>query len=235
MPRMMTGQSELALKHIRQMVAEMPQDFLKENATAAEGFVAMPLEVLVRFGRWDEILREPDNYPDYMPFTRAFHQARARDRIRREGRFAEARARSRRALRERAAAGSEGDYPRQQYRRSDHGRRRRMLEGEILVAEGKLDEGLARADGSRAKLEDALKYDEPPGWMIPVRHVIGATLMRAGRFADAEQVYREDLRRLPDNGWSLYGLSESMRRAREERRRDDGGDAGKIPANLGQS
>jgi hypothetical protein len=57
---MMTGQRVLAMKHIRAMVAEMPSDFLKENATQAEGFVAMPLEVMVRFGMWNEILAEPD-------------------------------------------------------------------------------------------------------------------------------------------------------------------------------
>ena len=53
---MMTGQRALAMKHIRAMVAEMPSDFLRENATQAEGLVAMPLEVMVRFGMWDEIL-----------------------------------------------------------------------------------------------------------------------------------------------------------------------------------
>jgi hypothetical protein len=72
---MMTGQRVLAMKHIRAMVAEMPSDFLKENATQAEGFVAMPLEVMVRFGMWNEILAEPDNYPEYMVGTRAFHHA----------------------------------------------------------------------------------------------------------------------------------------------------------------
>jgi len=72
---MMTGQRDLAMKQIRAMVAELPSDFLKESALQAEGFVAMPLEVMVRFGLWDEILAEPDEYPDYMPFTRAFHHA----------------------------------------------------------------------------------------------------------------------------------------------------------------
>src|SRR4029453_14114381 len=71
----MTGQRALAMKHIRAMVAEMSSDFLKENATQAEGFVAMPLEVMVRFGMWNEILAEPNNYPEYMPGTRAFHHA----------------------------------------------------------------------------------------------------------------------------------------------------------------
>src|SRR5881628_743473 len=64
---MMSGQRELAMKHIRAMVAELPADFLKENALQGEGFVAMPLEVMVRFGLWDEILAEPDQYADYMP------------------------------------------------------------------------------------------------------------------------------------------------------------------------
>src|SRR5881398_3241705 len=59
---MMTGQRDLAMKHIRAMVAEMPSEFLKENALQAEGFVAMPLEVMVRFGLWDEILAEPERY-----------------------------------------------------------------------------------------------------------------------------------------------------------------------------
>jgi cytochrome c-type biogenesis protein CcmH/NrfG len=52
--------------------------------------------------------------------------------------------------------------------------------------------------------------------MIPVRHTLGATLMRAGRPADAEQVYREDLKRLPDNGWSLLGLADSLREQKKE-------------------
>ena len=61
------------------------------------------------------------------------------------------------------------------------------------------------------KAEDALKYDEPPGWVIPVRHALGAVLMSRGRLAEAEAVYRDDLKRLPDNGWSLYGLARSLR------------------------
>jgi tetratricopeptide (TPR) repeat protein len=64
-------------------------------------------------------------------------------------------------------------------------------------------------------MEDALKYDEPPAWMIPIRHSLGANLMKAGRLAEAEEVYREDLRRLPENGWSLYGLAETLKAAKK--------------------
>lgn len=49
-------------------------------------------------------------------------------------------------------------------------------------------------------------YDEPPAWMLPVRHALGALLMSAGRYAEAETVYREDLERNRDNGWALTGL-----------------------------
>ena len=68
-----------------------------------------------------------------------------------------------------------------------------MIEGELLIAEGKFDPGLDELHAALA-LEEALKYDEPPSWMIPLRHTIGANLMATGRFAEAEQVYREDLK-----------------------------------------
>ena len=84
-----------------------------------------------------------------------------------------------------------------------------MIEGELLIAEGKLDPGLDELRAS-LKFEDALKYDEPPSWMIPLRHTIGANLMAVGRFAEAEQVYRDDLKRLPENGWSLFGLCQAL-------------------------
>jgi hypothetical protein len=58
--------------------------------------------------------------------------------------------------------------------------------------------------------EDALEYDEPPGWSIPARHPFDAVLVKQRRFAEAEQVYCEDLARLPETGWSLLGLAESL-------------------------
>jgi tetratricopeptide (TPR) repeat protein len=58
--------------------------------------------------------------------------------------------------------------------------------------------------------EDQLRYSEPPDWIHPIRHALGATLLAAGRPAEAEKVYREDLARQPNNGWSLYGLARSL-------------------------
>ena len=85
-----------------------------------------------------------------------------------------------------------------------------MLEGELLLSEGRHEAGLAQLRAA-VKAEDALRYDEPPGWLIPVRHSLGASLLQAGRFTEAERVYREDLARLPENGWALWGLAQSLR------------------------
>lgn len=205
---LMSGQSELSLKHARKLVAEMPPEFLKEFNIVAEAWLAMPLEVMVRFGRWDEILAEPMT-ADANRFTYAFqHAARG---IAYAAKGDTANARKEQALYSEAAK----LVPADQIAAGNNlcsvvlGIVTPMLDGEILVREGKLDEGLAQLRAAIA-VEDTLKYDEPPGWMIPVRHALGATLMANKRYADAELVYREDLRRLPNNGWSLFGLSESL-------------------------
>src|SRR6201984_818053 len=207
---MMTGQRDLAMKHIRAMVANMPADFLKENALQAEGFVAMPLEVMVRFGLWDEILAEPEHYTDKMWFTGAFQHAARAIAYAAKGDTASARKaqtifveRAKLVPKEASLANNSCEallavaVP--------------MVEGEILIAEGKIDSGIDQLRSAIQK-EDALKYDEPPGWLIPVRHSLGAVLMKQQRFAEAEKVYRDDLARLPDNGWSLLGLAESLRK-----------------------
>lgn len=60
------------------------------------------------------------------------------------------------------------------------------------------------------RLADALLYDEPPAWQVPPRHALGAVLLADQRFAEALAVYEEDLLRYPENGWSLYGLSQAL-------------------------
>jgi len=206
---MMTGQRALAMKHIRAMVAQLPADFLKENAALAEGFVAMPMEVMVRFGMWNEILAEPDDYADYMTGTRAFHHAARAIAYAAKGDPENAR-KEQAVFLEKAKLVPKEETLGNNTAVDLLALAQHMTEGEILIRENKLDAGIAELREA-IKLEDALKYDEPPGWLIPIRHSLGAALMRNGRYAEAEQVYREDLARLPDNGWSLYGLSKSLR------------------------
>jgi tetratricopeptide (TPR) repeat protein len=213
---LMTGQRELAMKHVRAMVAELPPKFVKETPTVADGFVAVPLEVLVRFGRWDAILAEPKKYPEQLPFVRALHHMARATAYAAKGDTAKARKEQAIFLEGAKLVPAEtqlgNNYAAPVISLASH-----MLEGEILVAEGKVDEGVAELQ-TAVKEEDALKYDEPPAWMIPVRHSLGAVLMKAKRFAEAEQVYRDDLARLPDNGWSLFGLAESLR---EQKKSED--------------
>jgi tetratricopeptide (TPR) repeat protein len=210
---MMTGQRELAMKHIRAMVAEMPTDFLKENALQAEGNVAMPLEVMVRFGLWDEILAEPERYTDKMWFTRAFHHAARAIAYAAKGDRVNAR-KAQSVFVERAKLVPKEDFVSNNSCEALLAVAIPMVEGEILIAEGKIDMGIEQLRAAIQK-EDALKYDEPPGWLIPVRHSLGAVLMKQQRFAEAEQVYRDDLARLPENGWSLLGLAESLRKQKK--------------------
>jgi tetratricopeptide (TPR) repeat protein len=207
---MMTGQRDLAMKHIRAMVAELPPDFLKENALQAEGNVAMPLEVMVRFGLWDEILAEPENYTDKMWFTRAFHHAARAIAYAAKGNPDDAR-KAQSVFLERAKLVPKEDFVSNNSCEALLAVAIPMVEGEILIAEGKIDRGIEQLRTAIQK-EDALKYDEPPGWLIPVRHSLGAVLMKQQRFAEAEHVYRDDLARLPENGWSLLGLAESLRK-----------------------
>ncbi|MGF1670567.1 MAG: tetratricopeptide repeat protein, partial [Balneolaceae bacterium] len=84
-----------------------------------------------------------------------------------------------------------------------------ILAGEIAAA----DRRYADAEQflrEAARLEDTLPYSEPEPWPIPARHVLGAVLLEAGRAADAEIVYREALQDHPENGWSLFGLMQSL-------------------------
>ena len=210
---MMTGQRDLAMKHIRALVAEIPADFLEENALIAEGNVSMPLEVMVRFGMWDEILAEPEKYSDKMWFTRAFYHAARAIAYAAKGDTVNAR-KAQSVFVKRAKLVPKEDFVSNNSCEALLDIVIPMVEGEILVAEGKIDEGIEQLLAAIQK-EDALKYDEPPGWMIPVRHSLGAVLMKQQRFAEAEQVYRDDLARWPENGWSLLGLIESLRKQKK--------------------
>jgi tetratricopeptide (TPR) repeat protein len=204
---MMTGQRGLAVEHIRAMAEGMPEDELKKYAMLAEAFIAMPYEVLIRFGLWDEILAEPD-HPEFMVFTRAFRHAARGIAYAANGDVKSARVEQTAFLEASKLVPAEDAFGNNSCQ-ALLAIATPMLDGEILIREGKLDEGLSQLR-TAVSAEDALRYDEPPGWILPVRHSLGANLMQAGRFAEAEQVYRDDLTRLPENGWSLFGLARSL-------------------------
>jgi tetratricopeptide (TPR) repeat protein len=85
-----------------------------------------------------------------------------------------------------------------------------ILEGEILRAEKDLN-GAIDAFERAAKHDDEVEYDEPEPIPFAARHWLGAALLEAGRHADAERVYREELKKHPHNGWSLVGVQQALR------------------------
>ncbi len=204
---MMCGQSKLAIASITEMARGIPQKWLKENAAVADGFTAMPLEVLVRFGLWEEVLEAPEP-PEYLPIARALrHVARgiahaASDQIsdaqREQLNFAVARQK----VPEGAAVGN--NTAENVLAIANH-----LLAGEILYRQGQVEPSIAELREAAA-IEDTLRYSEPPDWIHPVRHALGATLLKERQASEAEKVYREDLVRQPNNGWSLYGLAQSL-------------------------
>jgi predicted Zn-dependent protease len=82
----------------------------------------------------------------------------------------------------------------------------RVVAADVALAQGDQSAAIQALEDA-VKIEGKIPYDEPPGWHAPVRQSLGAVLLQAGRAADAEAVYREELRRNPANGWSLKGLA----------------------------
>jgi tetratricopeptide (TPR) repeat protein len=206
---MMQGQSELAMKYIQEMGADVPKEWLavKENAAIVDGFLAMPLEVLKRFGRWDDILKAPEP-PEMFPIARAMRHYTRGVALAAKGKVAEARE-SQKEFREARKKVAEDAIFANNKAADLFAIGEDMLEGEILFREGKVKKAieLLRAAVER---EDKLRYSEPPDWFVPCRHALGAILLHDGQAAEAEKVYREDLRRWPNNGWSLHGLAASL-------------------------
>jgi tetratricopeptide (TPR) repeat protein len=206
---MMQGESGLALKTIRAMIAAVPKEWVavKENAAIVDGFTAMPLEVLKRFGRWDDILKEPQP-PEVFPIARALWQYNRGVALAAKGEGKNAR--EAQVCFRAAAAKVPEDARFGNNKASDLITiADQALEGEILFREGDIKGAIAALEKAVAR-EDQLRYSEPPDWFVPARHALGAILLRDNQAAAAEKVYREDLRRWPDNGWSLQGLAQTL-------------------------
>lgn len=207
---MFAGRANVALRSARDLIADLPDHaFTDAMAPFVDGFLAVPLHVLIRFGRWEDVLREPARDGPFPIYRAMRHYARgvafaATDRV--------AQAREEQSLFATAAAavsadGMIGINPAPPVLEVA----RHMLNGEILFREAKHDAAFAELREA-VRCEEALRYDEPAGWMQPVRHALGALLLQVGRVADAELVYREDLARHAENGWALHGLAECLRR-----------------------
>jgi predicted Zn-dependent protease len=165
---------------------------------------------LVRFERWDELLAEPTPGPKQRYLTGLYHWARG-VALAAKGRSADA------AAEAKQLDGILAQMPEGQLATQVNTGKRMLgiasnhLHGQIAAARGRSGEAVRRMEAAVA-LEDGAIYMEPPDWFNPVRPSLAAVLLRAKRPRDAERVYREDLERHPENGWSLAGLASSLER-----------------------
>ena len=158
---------------------------------------------LTTFGKWDEVLAEPLPPADIRFSYAIAHYARGVAHAA-KGQWTEAQTAldTVKAINSETPEGADGKTA---LSIAVH-----ALSGEIATRRGDLDAGTTHFREA-AMLEDAGLYFEPPKWYYPIRHSLGAVLLKAGQHADAEKVYRQDLKRFPENGWSLFGLAQALR------------------------
>jgi len=203
----MLGRSEEALKAARSIGEKVPAEVMKQ-APALEYMAPTLLYTLIRFSRWDEILKQPTP-PAHLRYTTGiWHYARALAYT------AKGQADSAATERDRLLQVADSIAPEE---RMNLNSAKALLEiaqahlaGEMAAKEGKVDGAVVQLK-TAIRGEDELIYDEPPAWYMPIRQRLGAILLDAGRPVRAEKVYREDLDRRPENGWSLFGLAQSLR------------------------
>ncbi len=197
----MAGRSAQAIEASNTLTSKVNLDAARQVGLLQEMLPYHAL-TLTTFGKWDEVLAAPlppeDIRFSYAMATYARGVAHAA-----KGEWAEAQA----ALDQVTAtetATPDGAEGKTALSIAVH-----ALTGEIAIRRGDLDAGINHFREA-AKIEDGGLYFEPPKWYYPIRHSLGAALVKAGHHAEAEKVYREDLRRFPENGWSLFGLAQAL-------------------------
>jgi tetratricopeptide (TPR) repeat protein len=197
----MAGQSALAIEHARHVRHNIPLD-VAAQVPPLQPLAAYPHLTLVTFGRWNDVLREPALPANLRVGTALTAYARG---------VAHA------ALGQEALARALADTVRAIGKTISDPPFSTALNVALHALLGEIDFRAGRMPAAEQhfrmamNLEDQLNYTEPPDWYYPIRHSLGAVLVAAGKAADAEKVYREDLARFPENGWSLFGLAAALR------------------------
>ncbi len=224
---MFLGQYGPAMAAAQELIDTTPEALLRipspPMADFVEGYLPMKQHVLVRFGKWHEIIAQelPRDRELYCSTTAMmlYAQAVAHSAL---GHIAEAEA-ARAAFIEAKLRVPESRRVHNNTVQDLLAVAEAMLDGEIEYRRGNYEVAFAHLRRS-VELDDALPYDEPWGWMQPTRHALGALLLEQGRVAEAEAIYRSDLGldgklsracQHPDNLWSLHGLHECLTRRGE--------------------
>ena len=203
----MEGRSAIAIEAARKVAANVRLEMIEEFSSV-EYFHTIPLLALTQFGRWDEVLAEPQP-PANLDYSNAiWHYARA-TAYANTGDLDAARAEHTALVPLREAATitflDSINYPATQLLSIADA----LTQGEIAMAEERYDQAVAQFRQA-VETQDDLPYTEPPFWYYPTRHTLGRALLMAGDAAGAEEVYRADLEQYPRNGWALFGLIQSL-------------------------
>jgi len=195
------GRGDLAVETARKAAEHMDLGVARMFGPEAARMLAHPHLTLMAFGRWEDVLAEPEPPADIrfsaglVHYTRGVADAAL-------GRWDDAEIELD-SVRQVATEFTEG-WPSVVMQVATH-----ELMGDIAYRKGDFA-GAVQHYRVAAELQDGLRYTEPAYWNKPVRHDLGAALLGASQAAEAERVYREDLAKFPDNGWSLYGLAASL-------------------------
>jgi tetratricopeptide (TPR) repeat protein len=204
------GNSEKALMAAHHMAMNQDRKLMREPGYGTlQHYMMIPLYAMIKFGKWEEILQEaaPESdllYPTGvwhfargMAFTRTNHLDEAGEELAKLKIIA-----ADTSLKHVTIWDINTTYDLLQIAAE-------MLSGELAAKKGDFNEAISRLQKA-VEHEDNLTYDEPPPWYTPARHNLGAVLLEAGRAAEAQRVFEEDLKKYPENGWSLFGLQQSL-------------------------
>jgi tetratricopeptide (TPR) repeat protein len=206
----MEGRSHIAIEAARKSASRIPEGAWREVPLLHQ-FLVAPLFAYTRFGEWDFILNESQPPQDSPFWTGIWHYARGMA-MTATGKLNEAN-QELDGLRSIAAQKSMDGF---RVTFSRNGAKAileiavEVLAGELAAKHGDYEQAIARLHRA-VLLEDNLIYNEPPDWHVPVRQSLGAVLLEAGRAPEAEAVYWQDLGLNRENGWSLFGLMQSLR------------------------
>ena len=207
---MFQGRSAEALDAARKTAAAIPENEHDNSWAINETFRSQPMFVLVRFGQWDAMLKEPQPKESLKFMNGIWHYGRGLAYVNNNKLTA---AKMELDILKYITKSTEADDS--YYLGFGAGTSlltiaELILEAEIAAKKGNTD--LAASFLERAvRIEDSLLYNEPPDWYFPVRHVLGAILLESSKASEAEVVYWEDLRRNPENGYALHGLHQSLK------------------------
>jgi tetratricopeptide (TPR) repeat protein len=202
------GRSKLAIEAARKAASQVNDETLKAVPLLA-GFRVVPYYALTRFGKWDEMLREPEPPAVSAYLSGTWHYARGTAFL---GKGETDAAEQELVKLKETLADKSLDEP---LFSPNTGHMvlsiaSEVLDGEIAAAKKKYDQSIAHLERA-VRLEDALVYTEPAEFDYPPRQALGAILLEANRPAEAETVYWEDLKRNRENGWALFGLLQALK------------------------